>query len=225
MLKQGITIKKKRGLNYIVTPDGRTRRYKPWLGDVFSFLYDFFMKNSIFPKKFGADMPLHFDILRRELEETHGKRVLELATGNGSAVNFLAADNSYTGTDISPGLLRAAIKNFARARFEKAEFYIVSADDLPFEDSSFDICLCILSLNFFDDLEKVVRETCRVLGSGGIFIASVPVPERNRLGASIRGMRHSGDDLRRIYEERGFVFASIPRENGALLYFRATGVG
>jgi len=110
------------------------------------------MKNSIFPKKFGGDINLHFEILSEELKDVHKKRVLELATGSGSAVIFLPNDNLYTGSDISPGLLRKAAKNFRSAGFTNAEFYVTSASDLPFDDNLFDIVLCILSQNFFDDI-------------------------------------------------------------------------
>ena len=93
MLKNGIKVINKKGLNYIVEEGGRVLKFKPWLGDAFSFLYDFIMEKSIFPKKFGGDLKQHYEILRKELQGVHGKRILELATGSGSAVNFLANDN------------------------------------------------------------------------------------------------------------------------------------
>jgi hypothetical protein len=96
MLKNGIKTIEKKGLYYIVEDGGRLLKFKPWLGDAFSFLYDFIMKNSIFPKKFGGDINLHFEILSEELKDVHKKRVLELATGSGSAVIFLPNDNLYT---------------------------------------------------------------------------------------------------------------------------------
>lgn len=119
--------------------------------DSLSFLYDLIMEKSVFPRKLGGDMKKHHDILRRELKDVHGKRVLELATGIGSAVNFLENDNRYVGTDITPGLLKKAVKRFRSVGFEEAEFYVVSAEDLPFDDDTFNLCLCILSLNFFNN--------------------------------------------------------------------------
>jgi ubiquinone/menaquinone biosynthesis C-methylase UbiE len=221
MLKTGIRAIKKNDLYYIAESENSVKLFKPWLGDCFSFLYDFIMKSSIFPKKFAADMSKHYEILSQELQGVHGKRVLELAAGSGSAVNFLENDNQYTGTDISPGLLRKAVKHFKIAGFEEARFYVLSADDLPFDANIFDICLCILSLNFFNDIKKVFQEIKRVLVPRGIFVCVVPVPERNSLQSKIRGTMYSEDELGKICQEHGFEFESMPDMNGTLLYFRA----
>jgi SAM-dependent methyltransferase len=221
MLKNGIKIIKKKGLHYIVEDGGNLLKFKPWLGDAFSFLYDFIMKNSIFPKKFGGDIDRHYEILSKDLRSVHDRWVLELATGSGSAVNFLPNDNQYTGTDISPGLLRKAVKSFRNAGYKDAEFYVTSADDLPFDDNLFDIVLCILSLNFFSDIKKVLQEVKRVASPAGIFICSVPVPERNKVQSSIRGTLYSEEELKIICKEQGLSYETTPFENGALLYFRA----
>ncbi len=53
MLKSGIRVIKKKDLCYIAESENSVKRFKPWLGDSFSFLYDFIMKSSIFPKKFA----------------------------------------------------------------------------------------------------------------------------------------------------------------------------
>ena len=105
-------------------------------------MYDIIMKRSIFPKKFAADVNKHSDTLRQELNGIHGKRVLELATGSGSATSFIGNDNTYVGTDISPGLLRKALKKFLSAGFESPEFYVSRSEDLPFDDESFDLVFC-----------------------------------------------------------------------------------
>jgi ubiquinone/menaquinone biosynthesis C-methylase UbiE len=221
MLNNGIKVIKKKGLYYIIEDGGRLLKFKPWLGDSFSFLYDFIMKSSIFPKKFGGDINKHYEILSNELKGIHEKRVLELATGSGSAVNFLPNDNQYTGTDISPGLLRKALKRFRNARFENSAFYVTSANDLPFDDNVFNILLCILSLNFFNDIKKVFQEIRRVTAPDAIFICSVPVPERNKVQSTIRGTLYSEEELGKICKNYGLSYETLPAENGALLYFRA----
>ena len=221
MLKTDTKIVTKRELNYILDSNGRPRRFTPWLGDSLSFMYDSIMQRSIFPKKFGGDIARHHEILREQMADIRGKRVVELATGSGSAFYFLNNDNHYVGTDISSGLLRRAARKFRAAGFSEASFYVASADDLPFDDGVFDVAICMLSLNFFPDIVKAVREIHRILGSDSAMLSTVPVPERNRLHSTIRGTLYSEEELRGIFQEGGFKFESLPAENGALLYFRA----
>ena len=213
----------KKHLHYRVE-NGRIKHFKPWLGDSVSFLYDFIMEHSIFPKKRGADIYQHNQFLSQTLKNMHGKRVLELASGSGSAVNFLPNDNLYTGTDISPGLLSKAVKGFKTAGFQGTEFYVTPADELPFDDNRFDVCLCMLSLNFFDNVAIVFQEVNRVLIPGGVFICSVPVPERSACQSTIRGTLRSEAELVRICQAHGFGYESIPFENGSLIYFKAVSV-
>lgn len=221
MLKKGIRTIERKGLHYLVDNGKTMKRFTPWLGDLFSFLYDPVMKNSIFPRKFGADMGKHYEILGQALNAVHLQPVLELAAGTGSAVNFLSNDNQYTGIDISPGLLRRALENFRTAGFGKSKFYVTGAEDLPFDDNTFSTCLCILSLNFFNDIEGVFQEIKRVSVPGGAFICCVPVPERNKLQSNVRGKLYSESELVGVCKEHGFRFEGIPAENGALLYFKA----
>ncbi len=221
-LKQDMRFVERGHLRYTVGPDGRVRRFKPWLGDAFSFLYDTVMEKSVFPNKLAASCEEHDRILRRALGGVQGKRVLEIAAGNGSAVRYLDSGNSYTGTDISPGLLRRAAKRFGEAGFEQPLFYVASADELPFRNGSFDVCLCLLSLNFFPDVNAVLEEVERVLVESGVFVCSVAVAERKETRSPIRGRLYSEDELARTCEARRFRFDAMPDTNGALLYFRAT---
>jgi SAM-dependent methyltransferase len=221
MIKEGIRTIEKKGLIYLIKDSNRLVRYKPWLGERIAFLYDYIMKLSVFPKKFGGDIDKHFSILSEILKDIKGKQVLELGTGSGSAAEFLHPDNQYTGTDISTGLLKQAVKHFKNAGFKNLEFYVTSTDSLPFIDSTFDLCLCILSLNFFDDIGAVFKEVNRVLKAGGLLVCAVPVPERNESNSVIHGTLMSESELNEICSSNGFMFEPISSRNGALLYFKA----
>ncbi len=220
MLKPDQDIVKKGGLNYIVDTSCRPLHFKPWLGDAFSFLYDLLMKKTVFPKKLNADIIDHINFMNETLKDIHDKKVLELAAGSGCATQFLANDNEYTGTDISPGLLKIAVKKFRKSGFLNPEFYICSAEELPFENESFDVCLCMLALNFFDPLDQAVREISRILKKGAVFLCAVPVPERNEKNSTIRGKLYSEDELKQFFESNHFKFEVLPFQNGALLYFK-----
>ncbi|MFW5713531.1 MAG: class I SAM-dependent methyltransferase [Brevefilum sp.] len=220
-IKHGIQTRQKGMLIYQLDENDRPIRYQPWLGNAFAFLYDFFMVHSIFPNKFNASQERHKIILSEQLQNIHGQHVLELGTGSGSTTTFLPPDNAYVGTDVSTGLLKQAVKRFKQAGFGSPEFYVASGDDLPFADESFDLCLCILSLNFIGHHKKVFNEVHGLLRSGGNFIACVPVPERTPKEITIHGNLLSEVRLEKLCRQTGFIFEPIKAENGALLYFWA----
>ncbi len=219
MIKNTIQVMKTKHINYL-REDGQKIKHKPWLGDLFSFLYDSIMTRSIFPKKFGASIKEHTRFLENECIDIHNRRVLELATGSGSITEVLPCDNTYRGIDISEGLLRIAYRKFLLQGFEDFELFVCDAEALPFEDDQFDLCICNLSLNFFNNLDRVVKELKRVIIPEGVFICSVPVPERNTKDSEIRGHLLSESELRTLFEQNGFSISSYDFVNGAILYFK-----
>ena len=220
-LKPDVRIVKKGPLFFQLDKNGRPIRYQPWLGDALSFLYDFFIARSVFPKKFNASLEHHKAILTEACQAFHGKQILELGTGTGSAAGFLPRDNAYIGSDISTGLLKKAAKRFHQAGFQNPEFYVASGDDLPFADESFDLCLCILSLNFIGKHHQVFTGVQAILRCGGTFLCCIPVPERNLQGSTISGRLLSEVRLQKLCQETGFTFEPMEAKNGSLLYFKA----
>jgi SAM-dependent methyltransferase len=221
VLKEGLRELQRGSLTYIADDEGRKRRYRPWIGGSLAFLYDVSMKQHVFRRQLGTTMARHEAVLHELLAGMHGRRVLELAAGTGNIASFLPPSNAYTGTDISPGLLKRAVKRFRKAGFTEARFYVADAGDLPFAEGSFDLCLCFLSLNFFPDIPASVREAARVLQPGGEYIGAAPVPERKRRESTISGTLLSERQLAELFTSAGFSFEPIPEESGALLYFRA----
>ncbi len=220
MLKEGFTIVKNKGINFIYK-NGKRIKHKPWLADLFSFLYDKIMEKSVFPKKFAASYSRHLNFLQNEMKNTHNRTVIELATGSGNLADLLPNDNKYTGTDISKGLLKKACKRFIKSGFDEFELYECNAEELPFSGNQYDMAVCNLSLNFFSDINKAIDELYRILKPQGIFICSIPVPERKPKNSVIHGNLYSEKDLKQLLENKHFVFAPYPEINGALLYFKA----
>jgi len=211
----------KKGLIYQINEKGRIVRQKPWLGDLFSFVYDGAMAKNVFPKKFGASMEKHYEILRSLFTGVTGKEIVELAAGNGDAVKFLDPENRYSGVDISTGLLRQAKRKFEAFGFRECTLYVADAVSTPLADQSFDIAICNISMNFFSDLEAFIAEVHRILKTNGIFYASVPVPERKTTKSVIHGTLFSEDELKEKFTRHHFAFEPLPYHNGALLYFTA----
>jgi len=93
---------------------------------------------------------------RAGIEEGH--TVLDLGTGTGNAA-FLAAQKGadVTAVDPSPRLLEVA-KN----RVGAGDFRVATAEDLPFDDQSFDRVLSLFAVIFSEDPHKAAREITRV---------------------------------------------------------------
>lgn len=220
-LKPNVQITQKGPLYYQLDQQGRPIRFQPKIGDVFAFLYDFIMAHSIFPKKFNAGLEPHKTILSGELKDVHNQRILELGTGSGCAATFLHPNNRYLGSDINTGLLKKAVKRFNQAGFQNAEFYVASGDDLPFSLETFDLCLCLLSLNFIRNYKEVFEGIHALLRPGGRVMGCVPVPKHNRNERTIHGMLLTEVRLQNLCHQTGFEYDRIQVENGALLYFWA----
>jgi SAM-dependent methyltransferase len=220
-MKKGVIVVRKDGIHHLLDNKNKMKRFKPWLGDIFSFLYDGIMEKSVFPSKFQGSMHRHYEILKHELKEIHYKNILEMGTGSGDVVKFLNKVNHYTGVDISKGLLRIASKKLNHHRFLSTELFLADACHLPFEDHCFDIALCNLSLNFFADIDIFILELRRVLKQNATFYCSVPIPERRKKGVTIHGTLYSVEELRNRFQKHHFCFTALPYENGAIFYFRA----
>jgi ubiquinone/menaquinone biosynthesis C-methylase UbiE len=107
--------------------------------------------------RFVAD--LENQLLLRLLRPVRGERVLDIGCGTGRhLLMFLEMGLDITGLDASPYML-----DIARERLgHRAELYQGLAEDLPFEDNSFDIATLITTLEFVDDAQEALQEACRV---------------------------------------------------------------
>jgi len=99
-------------------------------------------------------------------------RSLELGAGTGYfSLNLLQAGvvSEATCTDISPGMVEALARNAARLGLD-VEAHVADAEDLPFDDGSFDLVLGHAVLHHLPDLDRAWREIHRVLRPGGVAV-------------------------------------------------------
>ncbi len=59
---------KKSGIYFLLDENNKLKKYKPWLGKMFAFLYDRIVRKFDFPKKFNASMEEYYKILKKEFE-------------------------------------------------------------------------------------------------------------------------------------------------------------
>lgn len=101
------------------------------------------------------------------LEIPEDARILDLCCGGGEATRYLAARSAdITGLDASPVALARAQKRIRGAKFIEG-----LAEELPFNDSEFDLVHTSAALHEMrpPQLQEILQQVHRVLKPGGIF--------------------------------------------------------
>jgi SAM-dependent methyltransferase len=107
------------------------------------------------------------------------KKILEVASGSGGPAIFMVKETGchLTGIDISESGIATAQKSAMqngvkeKTKFLKAD----GAEPLSFDDESFDVVICMDSMNHLKNRDKVLKEFRRVLKSGGRLLYTDPV--------------------------------------------------
>lgn len=106
-----------------------------------------------------------------------GDEVLDVGTGSGNAAIVAARNGArVTGLDLVPELVEAARARFAAEGLE-GELVVGNAEDLPFEDSSFDLAVSIFGAMFAPRHELAAAELTRVIRPGGRVVVTGWTPE------------------------------------------------
>jgi ubiquinone/menaquinone biosynthesis C-methylase UbiE len=106
-----------------------------------------------------------------------GMDVLDVACGTGNAtIPAAKAGARVTGLDFSPGLLAIARERSADAMVE-VDWVEGDAQELPFDDASFDRVLSVFGHMFAPDQERTAAEMRRVLRPGGVITIACWAPD------------------------------------------------
>lgn len=137
------------------------------------------------------------DIVRLvELTEAKPDDVaLDVATGGGHTALALAPFvGQIVASDLTPRMLAAAREHILGKGIENASFEIADAEDMPFDDASFDIVTCRIAPHHFSDIAAFGREVGRVLRSGGRFVLMDSTsPDNDDLDAFINELEQRRD--------------------------------
>jgi ubiquinone/menaquinone biosynthesis C-methylase UbiE len=117
--------------------------------------------------RFSRYMEPDARVFYEDLDVPAGCRLLDVGCHSGQLALLAARDGvDVTGVDIAPNLIERAQ---ARARAEglNARFIEGDAEDLPFEDGSFDVVTSLVGAMFAPRPELVARELLRVCSPGG----------------------------------------------------------
>ena len=125
----------------------------------------------------GVTLLVMAELLAEAADLKPGQSVLDVASGNGNT--SLAAARRFgdvTGIDYVPMLLEEA-RNRAEAEGLAIDFVEGDAEELPFEDASFDAALSTLGVMFAPNQEKAAGELLRVVRPGGTIAMASWVPD------------------------------------------------
>jgi len=96
--------------------------------------------------------------------------VLDVAIGDGVPYSESLLNHGYSvsGVDLSPDLVE-----MVRNKFPDIKVKVGDAENLPFEDNSFDIVICFRSMWYFPDVLLAIKEFLRVVKHGGVILFDV----------------------------------------------------
>jgi SAM-dependent methyltransferase len=108
---------------------------------------------------------------------------LDIASGTGEpglSIARLAPNGRVVLTDLVPEMLDVASRRAEAQGVTNIETRVCSADDLPFDDATFDSVSVRFGYMFFPDMAKATSEFVRVLRPGGRLCSSVWIkPDEN----------------------------------------------
>jgi SAM-dependent methyltransferase len=123
------------------------------------------------------------DAIIESLEIADDQQHLDIASGTGEpglSIARLSPNGRVVLTDLAAEMLDIAARRALAQRVGNIETKVCSADDLPFDDATFDSVSVRFGYMFFPDMAKATAEFARVLRPGGRLCSSVWVkPEEN----------------------------------------------
>ena len=114
--------------------------------------------------------------IAKRLESVSGGRILDVATAWGGFIDTLMKTlkdyDSFVGIDYCASAMSRKEMESAKKRFKgkPVRFFVMNAENLEFEDESFDTVCISHSLHHLASIDKVLAEMKRVLKKGGNFI-------------------------------------------------------
>ena len=123
-----------------------------FLNHLFSFGIDYYWRSRLINKA----------NLNKELN------ALDLATGTGDVAFKLASKcNQVVGLDIAENMIEIAKVKQSKKQIKNIEFIVGDAENLPFDDKSFDIITIAYGFRNISDQSKALKEFNRVLKDNG----------------------------------------------------------
>lgn len=121
---------------------------------------------KFYDKAMGPLEKYYIRRIRKDIMKSARGKVLEVGIGTGANFPFYTDKISVVGIEPSLDMLKQAEKNLQKSK-TSVELFHSYAEDLPFEDNTFDTVIATLVLCSVKDLDKSLIEMNRVLKKGG----------------------------------------------------------
>lgn len=110
-----------------------------------------------------------------------GDKILEVSVGSGDNLELIPNFIEFYGLDISTGMLKACQNKIYKYNFPITLAWGM-AENLPYQDNSFDAVFHVGGINFFNDKKKAINEMIRVAKPGAKIIISDETEELAKAG-------------------------------------------
>jgi ubiquinone/menaquinone biosynthesis C-methylase UbiE len=141
-----------------------------------------------------------------------GKDVLEVACGSGQGLGLLVKKaKRVVGGDIDENNLQFA-RDYYKDR-QGVELKVIDAQDMPFDDKSFDVVILYEAIYYLKSPESFVREASRILRDSGVIIICTankdwvdfnPSPYSHKYFSVPEFKKLLGDEFRQVNFYGGF---------------------
>ena len=175
------------------------------------------------------DYPPILEEIRNKAFET----LLDAGCGTAPMLSLLSEeypDARFTGLDLTPEMIKQA----KAKQLKNAEFVVGDCEDMPFDDSSFDIVINSQSFHHYPDPQAFFNEVARVLKPGGMlvlrdntgakaamwFVNHIELPLANLIGHGDVAA-HSIDEVRGYCRAAGLTVVKIEQQKGFRLHLVA----
>jgi ubiquinone/menaquinone biosynthesis C-methylase UbiE len=149
----------------------------------------------LLPEIRDANALMHWHRYEFALALCRGKKVLDIASGEGYGSNLLSkVAKSVTGVDVSPEAVAHAA---AKYRSSNLRYVQGSADRIPVEDATIEVAVSFETIEHHEMHDEMISELKRVLRPDGLLIISTP----DKLNLTDRPGNYNPFHVKELYRE------------------------
>lgn len=146
-----------------------------------------------------ADSKPDWDRFISMLSPGAGEKILDIGAGNGDVASKVLGSGGGDVYAVEPNEKKVASMKAAHPAVKSS---FARAEKLPFPDSTFDKAYTTMALHHYEDIDRALQETARVLRPGGLFVVLEANPSSG-LGRIFRFFgRLTGERMSLMTKER-----------------------